>query len=142
MTAHLRKIAAILAVAAGESRVSIGALEATLAWVGYGAGTVNVIASTVDDRRRLNRIWADADAILKALRDLKADVKPASQREFMRKANVSNNRFRAAITWIQGKAPSPITVNEVEYRSGTGGMQKKTTLGLVPKGNWDDEAEI
>jgi hypothetical protein len=133
LTAHLRKIATILAVIAGESRVSAGALEAAVAWVEYGAATVNVIASTAQDRSRMDRLRVDGEAILRALKDLKADVKPASQREVRRKTNLDARRFRAAVAWLLGKAPAPIAVVEVEYRSGKGGVQRKSMLGLAPQ---------
>jgi hypothetical protein len=144
LTAHLRKIAAILAVIAGESRVSVGALEAAVAWVEYGAATVNVIASTVDDRRRMKRLRANGEAILRALKNLKADVKPVSQREVKRKTNLDALRFKAAVAWLLDKAPSAIALVEVEYRSGNGGIQKKSTLALnpAPTGGKDAGAEI
>jgi hypothetical protein len=132
LTAHLRKIAAILAVIAGESRVSVGALEAAVAWVEYGAATVNVIASTVEDRRRMKRLRANGEGILRALKDLKADVEPVSHREVKRKTNLDARHFKAAVAWLLDKAPSSISVVEVEYRSGNGGIQKKSMLALNP----------
>jgi hypothetical protein len=143
LTAHLRKIAAILAVIAGESRVSVGALEAAVAWVEYGAATVNVIASTVEDRRRMKRLGANGEAILRALKDLKADVKAVSQREVKRKTNLDAKRFKSAVAWLLSKAPSPIALVEAEYRSGKGGAQKRSMLELTPQpASGDDDAKI
>jgi hypothetical protein len=142
LTAQLRKIAAILAVIAGESRVSVGALEAAVAWVEYGAATVNVIASTVQDRRHMDRLRADGEAILRALKDLKADVTPASQREVRRKTNLDVKHFRAAVARLLNKAPSPIAVVEVEYRSGKGGIHKKSMLALLPALTGGEDAEV
>jgi hypothetical protein len=141
LTAHLRKIAAILAVIAGESRVSVGALEAAVAWVEYGAATVNVIASTVQDRRRMDQLRGDGETILRALKDLKADVKPVSHRDVKRKTNLDVKRFRAAVARLLDKAPSPIAVVEAEYCSGKGGIQKKSMLVLLPTPRGDEDAD-
>jgi hypothetical protein len=131
MTTHLRKIAAILAITAGENRVSVGALRAAAAWVEYGAATVNVIASTVKDRRRMEELRGDSEAILKALAALSADGEPVLQRAARRKANLNGERFAAAVASLQKRAPSPIEVHVVDCPSGRSGIQKKTMLSLM-----------
>lgn len=92
----------------------------------------------------MERLRVDGEAILRALRDLRADLKAVPQREARRKAKLDDNRFRAAVAFLQEKAPSSITVGEAPYHSGTGGLRKKSMLGLraEPKTGGDDAPEI
>jgi hypothetical protein len=133
MTTNCRKLAAILAVINGESRISVGALEAAAAWVEYGAATVNTVASTVGDRRRMQQLRQDGEAIVKALDDLATNlIGPVSARDARRKTGLDGPRFKAAIASLQAQAPSPIVVSVEEYVSGTGVKKKKSMLGLPP----------
>jgi hypothetical protein len=131
MTTNLRKLAAILAVIAGESRISLGALEAAVAWIEYAAATVNVIASTVEDRRQMLRLHEDGDAVLKALKDLGADLARVSHRDARRKANLDAARFKGAVGRLLREAPAPIVVDSVDVVTGNGARRKKTLLRLV-----------
>jgi hypothetical protein len=131
MTTNLRKLAAILAVIAGESRISVGALEAAVAWIEYAAATVNVIASTVEDRRQMLRLHEDGEAVLGALKDLGADLAPVSQRDARRKANLDAARFKGAVGRLLREAPAPIAVDSVDVVTGNGAKRKKTLLRLV-----------
>jgi hypothetical protein len=133
VTTNCRKLAAILAVMNGESRISVGALEAAAAWIEYGAATVNAIASTARERRRMLQLRQDSEAIVKALHDLATHfIGPVSQREARRQAGLSGPRFDAAVEWLQAQAPSPIAVSQQDYVSGSGGVKKKSMLGLPP----------
>jgi hypothetical protein len=133
MTTNCRKLAAILAVINGESQISVGALAAAAAWVEYGAATVNTVASTVADRRRMQQLRQDGEAIVKALDDLATGlIGPVSAREARRKAALDGPRFRAGVAWLQAQAPSRIVVSVEEYVSGAGGAHKKSMLGLPP----------
>ena len=131
MTTNLRKLAAILAVIGGESRISVGALGAAVAWIEYEAATVNVIASTVEDRRQMLRLHEDGEAVLGALKDLGADLAPVSQRDARRKANLDAARFKGAVGRLLREAPAPIAVDSVDVVIGNGAKLKKTLLRLV-----------
>jgi hypothetical protein len=131
MTTNCRKLAAILAVINGESQISVGALAAAAAWVEYGAATVNTVASTVADRRRMHQLRQDGEAIVKVLGDLATNqIGPVSAREARRKAALDGPRFSAGVAWLQAQAPSRIVVSVEEYVSGAGGAHKKSMLGL------------
>ena len=133
MTTNCRKLAAILAVINGESRISIGALEAAAAWVEYGAATVNTVASSVGDRRHMQQLRQDGEAILNALDDLATNlIGPVSARDARRKTGLDGSRFKAAVASLQAQAPSPIVVTEEDYVSGTGVKRRKSMLGLPP----------
>ena len=131
MTTNLRKLAAILAVIAGESRISVDALKAAVAWIEYAAATVNVVASTVMDRRQMLRLHEDAEAVLEALKGLGADRASVSHRDARRRADLDAARFKGAVGWLLNKAPAPLAVDIEDFVSGNGVKRKKTLLRLV-----------
>jgi hypothetical protein len=133
MTTNCRKLAAILAVINGESQISVGALLAAAAWVEYAAATVNAVASTVGDRRSMQQLRQDGEAILNALDDLATNlIGPVPARDARRKTGLDGSRFKAAVASLQAQAPSPIVVTEEDYVSGTGVKKTKSMLGLPP----------
>ena len=131
----LRKLAAILAIMNGESRVSVGALEAAVAWIGYSEASANIIAATISDRRRHAKLKEDAAAILAALKALGGDTNHVPSREVYRKAHFDEKRFEAAIGFITSRPPSLVEIVEQDWVAGNGTVRKRSLLKLTEPPN-------
>jgi Bifunctional DNA primase/polymerase, N-terminal/Primase C terminal 2 (PriCT-2) len=137
---YLRKIAAILAVMNGEHQIGVGALEAAIAWIEYGAGTVNAIAATAAERKNTKILAEDGETILAELKTLGGDTKPVSMREVRRKTRLDKKRFDAAIVELLQQGPSPIVVFEEKFVSGH--ATQRTRAMLILNQHAEREAEI
>jgi hypothetical protein len=129
---HLWKIAGVLAVMNGESEISVGAYEAALAWANYASATIDVIATTAAERRKMRVLTDDGKKVLEAAKELGADEAPVSARDLRRKTPFDKKRFDIAVTNLLRMGPSPISIQEEEYTSGTGVRQTRALIGLRP----------
>ena len=129
---HLWKIAGVLAMMNGEFEISAGALEAAIAWVDYATATIDVIASTAAERKKMKVLTDDGKRVLEAAKDLGADEAAVSARDLRRKTPFDKKRFDAAVTSLLRMGPSPITVREEEWVSGTGVRQTRAVISLRP----------
>ena len=127
----LRKLAAILAIMNGESRVSVGALEAAVAWIEYSEASANTIAATITDRRGHAKLKDDAATVLTALKALGGDSQPVPARDVQRKTHFDKKRFEAAVRFFTSHPPSPIEVVEQDWASGNGTVRKRSLLKLT-----------
>jgi hypothetical protein len=127
----LRKLAAILAIMNGESRVSVGALEAAVAWIEYSEASANTIAATITDRRGHAKSKDDAAMVLTALRALGGDSQPVPARDVQWKTHFDKKRFEAAVRFFTSRPPSPIEVVEQDWAAGNGTIRKRSLLKLA-----------
>ena len=97
-TVHLWKIAGVLAVMNGELEISAGAFEAARAWSDYATATIDAIASTAAERKKMKVLTDDGKRVLEAAKELGADEAPVSVREARRKTPFDKKRFDAAVT--------------------------------------------
>ena len=127
----LRKLAAILAIMNGESRVSVGALEAAVAWIEYSEASANTIAATITDRRGHAKLKDDAAMVLTALRALGGGAQNVPARDVRRKAHFDEKRFEAAVNFITSRPPSSVEIIEEDWASGNGTVRKRSLLRLA-----------
>jgi hypothetical protein len=131
LATNARKIAAILAVIAGESGVGPGAIEAADAWVRHGAATINAIASTVEERMKTAQARRDAEAVLMALRKVGGASRLVPSRDAQRAAHLTAERLKAAVACLVAEAPSPIVVSAEPRVAGNGAELRRSMLRLT-----------
>jgi Bifunctional DNA primase/polymerase, N-terminal len=129
---HMWKIAGVLAMMNGEFEISAGALEAAIAWVDYATATIDVIASTAAERKKMKVLTDDGKKVLEAAKELGADEAPASAYAVRRKTPFDKKRFDAAVASLLRMGPSPITLLDEEYVSGKGVRHTRAVIGLRP----------
>ena len=128
---YLRRIAGVLAAMNGEHEISVGALEAALAWVDYAAATIDAIAATAADRKKTHALTSDGEVVLAALTDLGGDRTAVSTRRLLRKTRMDKKRLDAAITALLRMGPSPIVLTGEDYVRGNGAKQRRAMLSLA-----------
>jgi hypothetical protein len=131
LAVYTRKVATILSVINGEHEISIGALEAAIAWVEYAAGTVNAIAATAVERQKSKTLSDDGETILEALKALGGDVKPIPSRDVRRKAQLESKPFDAAVAALLQQAPSPIVMSAESWASGRRTTRQRAMLSFA-----------
>jgi hypothetical protein len=128
---NFRKLAAVLAIMNGESRVSVGALEAAVAWIEYSEASADTITTTISERRRHTKLKADGETVLAALKALGGATQAVPSREVRRKTGFDEKQFQAAIGFIDSRPPSPIEIVEQEWVSGNRTVRKRALLKLT-----------
>jgi hypothetical protein len=129
---HLWKVAGVLAVMNGESQISVGALQAAFAWSDYASATIDVIASTAAERKKMKALTDDGRRILEAAKELGADQTPVSAKDVRRKTRLDKKNFDVAVNVMQRMGPSPILVSEEDFVSGNGTRRKRAVISLRP----------
>jgi hypothetical protein len=132
-TTNLRKLSAILAIMNGESRVSLGALEAAVAWIKYVEASANVIVASTADRRRHAQLQKDAAAVLAAIEALSegtgSDLVPV--RDVRKKLHFEDKRFQPVISFMLSRPPAPIEIVKGEQSVGNGATRARPYLRLL-----------
>ena len=127
---HLWKIAGVLAAMNGEHEISLGAFEAALAWAEYGQATIDAIASTALERKKMRILTDDGTRVLEAAKALGADQGWVSARSIRRKTPFDPGRFDKAVASLLRMGPSPITLDKEEYTAGNGVKNTRAVIRI------------